>query len=124
MSPSSKFLVYWTPADIDREAGDTIRKTIEQVSQAGVGKHFGIISKVATNFTWLLSAAYSKVITGMVSAVTSLVGRHIYYQHLLSARNGRNALKSRSNGLVLSVARLAWSCVVNHLRIIAAVFSL
>ena len=94
-----------------------------QVSQAGIGKRLGAISKVTADFTSPLAVAYSRVVIGAISAATSLVGRHIYCQHLLSARNVRNALMGHSNGIVLSVVKLILSCVGNHLRVAAAVLS-
>ena len=70
----------------------------------------GVISQVAT----------SRVRAGAVSATTSLVsGRPIYYQHLLSARNARNALEGHAD-ITPSVAKFALLCLDDHLRMIAA----
>ena len=98
-----------------------IHKVIQQVSQAGFGQRLGVFSQVAANVTSPLHVAFSKVATGLASATTSrLVGRPMYHQHLLSARNARNALEGHSGGLTLSTARLALSYLGNNLRIAAA----
>ena len=59
-----EFLVYWTPDDIDRVAREIAGDTVK------------------VNF--------SQVATGVVSAARSLVGDHLYYKHLLFAREVRD----------------------------------
>lgn len=62
----SKFLVYWTPADIDRKANEIARKILG----------LGLVS--------------SQVTTSAISAVAALVGNPMYYKHLLFARKVRD----------------------------------
>ena len=112
-----RFIVYWSRADIDREAEEIIRKVVEQVSQAGFGRRLGLISQVAAKVTSPFHVVFSKV---AVSATASLAGRPVYYEHLLSARNARNALEGHSDGITLSTARLALSYLGNGLRLATA----
>lgn len=117
----AEFLVYWSHGDINRKAREITYGVIQRVSQAGFGQHLGVVSQVAANVASPLHDAVSKVTTGAASVTSSLIsGRPIYYQHLLSARNARNALEGHSNGITLSTVRVALSCMGDHLRILAA----
>lgn len=58
--------VWWTPADMDRKANEIVGDTAK------------------------LGLVYSQVTNGVFSAMTSLVGYHIYFGHLLYARSTRD----------------------------------
>ena len=95
----------------------------KRITKAGVAEDLGVVSEVVGGITSTTHLAYSKVATGMTSIVTSLVGRPIYYQHLLSARNARDALGDDSNGLTVSAAKIALSYVDDYTRIVGAIFA-
>ena len=87
----SKFLVYWTRADIDSIAADIFHDVTKRITKAGFAKHLGVVSDVVGGITSTTHLAYSKVLISAVSATTSLLrGRPMYYQHLLFARKARD----------------------------------
>ena len=104
-----KFLVYWTNADIDHKANDIIRD-VESQSTTG-----GVVLKPY--------AAYSKMAIGVISAMGSLAGNHMYYQRLLSARNFRDTFEGDSGEPTSCAAKIISSAVGNHKRVFKTIFS-
>ena len=116
--PLSKFLVYWTSADIDRKVGLIKDEVKEQTTRGG-----SVVSRLAGDIAFASHAAFSEVVTGAVSATTSRVmKRPIYYQHLLSARDTRDALRDRPGGLVKNSGRLCRSYLGNFGRTVYCIW--
>lgn len=115
----SPFLVYWTNDDIDHVASEIVSKVAKKVSHAGAGKRLGILSEAAVGITSELLSACSIVTTGL----TSLAGKPMYHQRLLSARNTRDSLAGSSDGFRRSAATAASSVLSNSRRFTKAVFS-
>ena len=94
-----EFIVYWTVADIDRTANEI------------------------TNSAFRLGLNLSEVTTGVVSTMTSLVGRHVYYQHLLSARKARDVFLAESSETTSNTANVTLMLVDNHVRLARSLFT-
>ena len=94
-----EFIVYWTVADIDR--------TAKEIGSSALG----------------LGLTVSEMTTGVVSTMTSLVGCHVYYQHLLSARKARDTTQGNSSGTPPDIANVALTLVDNHLRLAKSLFA-
>lgn len=106
----STFLVYWTYDDIEYEAS-----ALHQ-GAAGRGTDGGILSFISSSnelnsFFSGASAAASSV----GARVFGASGRHVRYQHLVSARNTRDALKGHTGG-VTGMARVMGSVPAINLR--------
>ena len=112
------FLVYWTDADIDAKAKDIVDDVTKRITIAGFGEHVNTLSEVVGGIASTSHHIFSRVVTGVVS---SLVGRPMHYQHLLSARNARDALESGSDGITLDGVKLASSYVGHYERIARAI---
>ena len=85
-------------------AEEIINKVVERIARAG----FDAASHIA----------YSKKVTGIFAHVA---GQPMHYQHLLSARKARDALKDYPNGsLPGDVLKVVLSCLNSHLRIAGA----
>lgn len=96
------------------------RDVTKRFTESDFAKRFGTVSDTVGDVSSKLHVKYSKFVTGLAS---SLAG-HVHYQHLLSAREARDALEGHSDGSTLSNAfRVASSCLGSHLRVAAATLS-
>ncbi len=103
--PLIKFLVYWTVADLDREAMALKDKIVKKLGTGILGQLAGIPQVLLSEVTF-----------GIASSAAELVrNRPIYYQHLISARKALKEAESSSN-LLSATWNLSSSYVGNWLR--------
>lgn len=83
----------------------------------------GFVSKAARGIALGSHATCSAVATDVLSTTTSLVGRYIYYQHLVSARKARDALECHFDGSTPDIRMVTSSYMGSYMRVVKSIFS-
>lgn len=110
------FLVYWSSDEIQSAADDNMDEATKLVT-----KNSNWVSRFAVKATSAAHAAYSDVVTSVVSKANQLRDRRMFHQHLLSTRVARDAAANSTGQFALTRgASVMASYLENHARIMQA----